>query len=172
MLSQKDVQEISACIIKYCEKAKSLYGFELKDWKRPTLSFDLKGCAAGQAFLLKNHIKINPVLFKENREAFFKRTIPHEVAHLVAFTVFGDRGHGKDWKNVMTRFGCENSRCHTYDVSSVKRSKTVRRYLYSCNCTKDAQLTKQLHEKLNGRGRCNKCGSHAIFTGRILLTKS
>ncbi len=31
--------------------------------------------------------------------------IPHELAHLVAFTVYGDTGHGKAWKQIMVDLG-------------------------------------------------------------------
>lgn len=171
-MNQTDAQEIANCVAKYLQMAHKIWGYQLRDWKTPTLSFDLRGTAAGRAWLQRNHIQINEILFKENKEDFFKRTIPHEVAHLVAFRVFCEKGHGKDWKFVMTRFGCDPSRCHSYDVSNSKISKTVKRYIYSCSCTPEAKLTKGFHEKMNGRGKCIKCHSPALFTGKIILTKT
>jgi SprT protein len=111
---------------------------------------------------------------KKNKEDFFKRTIPHEVAHLVAFRVFGSRGHCKDWKFTMTRFGCDSSRCHSYNVSNVKRSKTVKRFLYECACPAPLKLTKGDHEKISSgaRCRCLKCNKIPVFSNKILLLKS
>jgi SprT protein len=173
-MNHSDIQQISDCINKYFEMAKTFWPFQLRDWKKPTLSFDLRGTTAGAANLRENHIKINQGLFSENKEAFFKRTIPHEVAHLVAYIVFGDTGHGVDWKFTMNRFGCDSSRCHSYDVSNVKISKTVTRFLYTCQCSKPLHLTKGQHVKLLGGNRCvcSKCRSVPVFSGKALTFKS
>jgi len=173
-MTSADIREISDCVNKYVEMAKKIWPFQLRNWNKPTLSFDLRGTTAGMAYMgLRNHIQINSVLFNENKDSFFKRTIPHEVSHLVAYIVFGDRGHGKDWKFVMTRLGCDPSRCHSYDVSNVKISKTVKRFLYSCGCPQNLRVTKQNHDKLIGKvAVCPKCRQKAVFTGNIQLIKT
>ena len=173
-MTSSDIREISDCVSKYVEMAKKIWPFQLRNWNKPTLSFDLRGTTAGMAYMgVRNHIQINSVLFKENKEDFFKRTIPHEVSHLVAFAVFGDRGHGKDWKFVMTRLGCDPSRCHSYDVSNVKIRKTVKRFLYSCPCKMEHRVTKQTHDKINLLGaHCLSCKGNLIFTGKIQLIKT
>lgn len=173
-MNHSDIQQIAGCIEKYFELAKKIWPFQLRDWKKPTLSFDLRGTTAGTANLRNNHIRINPVLFDQNKQDYFSDTIPHEVAHLVAFIVFGDTGHGKDWKFTMTRFGCDPSRCHSYDVSSVKISKTITRFLYNCGCSNPIRLTKGQHSVLSQGKRCvcSRCKTVPVFSGKVVTFKS
>ena len=67
---------------------------------------------AGRCFLDKRLIDLSTDLFTENVQEFELTIIPHEVAHMVAFDVFKDEGHGAGWKKVMRALDLEPARCH------------------------------------------------------------
>ena len=99
----------------------------------PQIDFSLRGTTAGRAKLLRWGVQYNMILAKENQASFINRTVPHEVAHLVAYALYKDNGHGRMWKHVMRVFGKEPTRCHSYDVSNARVRRT-RRFAYTCNC--------------------------------------
>lgn len=94
--------------------------------KVPTLSFDLRGTTAGQAFPAKHHIRLNGQLLNENTEHFIEQTVGHEWAHLAAAHLHGHniQGHGKEWKSLMVRLGLNPARCHTYDTQKARTQNT------------------------------------------------
>jgi SprT protein len=90
------------------------------------IRFDLRGGAAGQARGGGRGpwiIRYNPILLRENPESFIAETVPHEVAHMVAYLRYGRsiRPHGPEWRAIMAQFGAEPERCHRYDLSGVAR---------------------------------------------------
>ena len=93
----------------------------------PRIEWVVCGTTAGRAWLGQWRIQLNEQLCKENTEDFMSDTIPHEVAHLVAYKVFGDDGHGDGWRSVMRALGLNPSRCHDYDTRNVqgKRSRSA-----------------------------------------------
>jgi len=132
--------------------AESIYNIELK---RPSINFDLKGGSAGVATPSLNKLGFNEVLLTDNEADFMSDTIPHEVAHLVCHALHGwiktTQGgvshHGKEWKAIMLAFGCVPSRCHTLDVSKVKRK--MRSFSYFCpDCRACFTLTAIRHNRM------------------------
>lgn len=91
----------------------------------PKIEWVVCGSTAGRAWLGQWRIQLNEQLCKENLEDFMNDTIPHEVAHLIAYKVFGDDGHGEGWKSVMRALGLNPTRCHEYNTKNVdgKRSR-------------------------------------------------
>lgn len=69
---------------------------------------------AGRAFYaaVPQYVDLSVELLWEYPDEMLNDTIPHELAHLAAFTVYGDSGHGPSWKKVMREIGLEPSRCH------------------------------------------------------------
>jgi SprT protein len=71
---------------------------------------------AGRAWLCERHldrfIDLSTELLAEHPRAFFDEIIPHELAHIVAFHLFKDNGHGPQWKDVMRRTGVNGGRTH------------------------------------------------------------
>ena len=67
---------------------------------------------AGRAFLEENYIDLSAELFWEHTENFTSDTIPHELAHMVAYRVFGDEGHGKGWYSIIEQFDIKTARLH------------------------------------------------------------
>lgn len=133
-----------------------------KDPGQVEIKFNLTGKAAGMAIFPHRAnpiIRFNTQLLIENREAFLKRTVPHEVAHVIARGLFGKRikPHGQEWKQVMGLLGAEASRCHSYDVSRSVRRK-LKRFTYHCQC-RSHQLSSIRHNRvLQGqRYHCLSC---------------
>lgn len=147
------------CTWQYLRQAESCYHrhFELSE-----IRFDVRGKTAGYFRQLSSGfslINFNDALLQANGESFIRRTVPHEVAHLVAHQVHGSaiRPHGKEWKTVMQLFNADTSRCHEYDVSQVS-VRQYRRFEYYCEC-QTHYLTSIRHNRvLSGQNYiCKKC---------------
>lgn len=107
--------------------------FFKRSFKRPVVSLKLRGQKAGVAHLHENLLRFNPQLYRENAEDFLKQTVAHEVAHLIAHQLFGDRiqPHGEEWQLIMRGvYELPPNRCHTYEV----QRRSVTRYIYRCPC--------------------------------------
>ena len=127
-------------------------------FKRPEYLFNQRGRAAGTAHLHRNWLKLNPVLFLQNKAAFFDQVIPHEVAHLVAFQCFGKvLPHGVEWKAIMQKiFYKPTLTTHNLNIDDV----VGQQFDYRCHCQQH-KLTIRRHNKvLKGEQyRCRRCGS-------------
>ena len=145
--------------------------FFKRPFKRPVVSFKLRGQKAGVAHLHENLLRFNPQLYRENRDDFLKQTVAHEVAHLIAHQLFGDRiaAHGEEWQLIMRGvYELPPTRCHTYDI----KRRSVTRYIYRCPCPdSDFPFTAQRHGLVN-KGRrylCRKCRNTLLFTGQTRI---
>ena len=127
----------------------------------PTISYDLRGQAAGQANYRHNVIRLNRELLEKYTADFIDQTIPHEFAHLVAYQVYGSRikPHGKEWKSVVLALGAKPVRTHSYEATPTRRLK---RFRYQCDCPDSLyEITSVRHNRIL-RGHiylCKKCGS-------------
>lgn len=133
------------------------------------ISFDLRGTMAGQVRLSARgplRIRYNAQLLAENGAAFLARTVPHEVAHVVARAAFGNRirPHGPEWREVMEFFGADATRTHRYDTSRVA-TRQLRRFDYRCAC-RQHRLTSIRHRRvLEGQVYvCRHCGEQLTPT--------
>lgn len=138
---------------------------------RPQVSFKLRGQKAGVAHLHENLLRFNPQLYRENREHFLKQTVAHEVAHLIAHCMFGNRirAHGEEWQLIMRGvYDLPADRCHSYEVAR----RQVSRFIYRCECpARDFPFTAQRHT-LVSKGRryfCRSCRATLIFSGQQRL---
>ena len=133
--------------------------------KLPIIEHTIKGKKAGVAYLQEWKVNYNLEILIANEEDFLKQTVGHEIAHLVAFQLFGSRGHDKAWKYVMRQLGLEPNRCHSYDLSviTVKKHKKV---IYKCNC-KEHEIGlvrhKNLQENKNRYFTCYLCKGKLIY---------
>ncbi|SDH40504.1 SprT protein [Pseudomonas flavescens] len=141
--------------------------FFKQHFKRPEVSFKLRGQKAGVAHLTENKLRFNPQLYRENQEDFLRQTVPHEVAHLVAHQLFGLRiqPHGEEWQLIMRGvYELPAHRCHNYDV----KRRQVSRFIYRCECPQaEFPFSAQRHA-LVAKGRryfCRRCRITLRFTG-------
>lgn len=128
-------------------------------FRKPHVTFDVRGTTGGKAFYNEWKVAFNPVLLAENTEHFLKSTVPHEVAHLATMLVYphalrrmpGKKRspHGAEWASIMTALGAAPNRCHTYDVENA-RVRNVNRttYEYVCECGQSFNLGPKRHAKL------------------------
>jgi len=156
--SQEQAIEISK---HYIDLANKLYNIDLP---LISISFKLKGRVAGKFIrnLIKksSEIRYNKVLLEENEDDFLKRTVPHEIAHYVAYKMNSFcKPHGYEWKKVMRDFECDVKRCHSYDTTNSRQYRKPRKkYIYKCACN-EYSLSSILHKRiLKGHTyRCIKC---------------
>lgn len=124
----------------------------------PEVRFSQRGKVAGSARLQGWEVRFNPVLLKENPDAFLNEVVPHEVAHLVVFKLFGKvRPHGREWQVIMQEvFGVAPRTTHSFDVSSVQGQT----FLYRCQCSEHLMTVRRHNKVQRGQAhyRCRQCG--------------
>lgn len=124
----------------------------------PRLRFDLRGRCAGQARLQEWCIRLNRELLQRYQDAFIEDTVPHELAHLVAFAMHGPgiQPHGRQWRDVMALLGCQPEVCHRYEV---KPARQIKRFGYRCGCRAHALSSIRHRRVAQGFSyRCRSCG--------------
>ncbi len=126
------------------------------------INFELKGQAAGMVRFPafgKPQIRYNALLLNENADDFLKRTVPHEVAHVIARAYHSRniRPHGTEWQSIMHFFGAEASRCHSYDTQRASTRK-LQQFRYACSCSEHLLSSIRHKRSLAGqRYNCRKC---------------
>jgi len=123
----------------------------------PVVDYDVRGTKAGVACLQQNTIKFNRTLLMENPEEFIRQVVPHELAHLIVYRLFGRvKPLGKEWRSVMTElFRVPADTCHQFDVQSV----CGQTFDYRCQCGIH-QLSIRRHNKIQREKAeyfCRKC---------------
>lgn len=144
------------------EKADVFFG---NKFQRSVCNFKQKGRAAGTAHLQKNELRFNAFMYQQNPIEFINTVVPHEVAHIIVFQIYGNtvKPHGKEWKAVMLKvFGIAPNRTHTFDTPPQKQA-----FEYRCSCQKH-HFTKQRHTRAQ-RGMeyiCKGCRSTLQFVSK------
>lgn len=162
---------MSECLFEQVERCfVQAEAFFKRPFTRPEVSLKLRGQKAGVAHLHENKLRFNPQLLRENTDDFLRQTVPHEVAHLVAHHVFGDRiaPHGREWQLIMQGvYELPPLRCHNY---AVKR-RQVTRYIYRCPCTSEFPFSAQRHSLVHQGRRylCRRCRQTLVFSGETRL---
>jgi predicted SprT family Zn-dependent metalloprotease len=142
--------EVSRCL----DVARSFAPFV----QAPRITYDLVGVAAGKAYLRENRIALNLQLLAAN-PSHIVQTAAHEIGHLIAFQVYKHAGHGRPWRAVMMRLGRSADRCHSLDVTLVKR-RIERKWLYRCVCGAEIHMGTRKRNRLEAgtRYRNLRCG--------------
>jgi len=118
----------------------------LLSFKKPDLSFKLRGRVAGKAHLHSNLISLNCQLINTHKHKLEiqTETLAHEYAHLLAFHLSNNfhikiTTHGSFWKEIVTLLGFTPSIYHSMKVISYRRRK--KRYKAKCKCKHDNKFT-------------------------------
>ncbi|MFD1259869.1 SprT family zinc-dependent metalloprotease [Entomomonas asaccharolytica] len=135
---------------------------------RPQVQLNLRGYNAGTATPQKNLLRFNKQLLLANQQHFLKYTVPHEVAHLIAYQIFGltIKPHGKEWQLIMQQvYQLPAERCHHYTVAR----KPKRYFIYQCPCNQQHPLTIRRHNAIQQGTRyiCKGCKQTLTYTHKI-----
>jgi hypothetical protein len=76
---------------------------------------------AGERVVLE--LALNIHLLLPGNEAVLMDTVLHEMTHIEAWLSRGERGHGRDWKHIANRVGCEATACSTQPIK--RRRKKI-----------------------------------------------
>lgn len=66
-------------------------------------------------------LALNIDLMAEGNERQLRETMLHELAHVEAWLLHGDRGHGREWRRIARRLGCAPRACTTTPVPLRRR---------------------------------------------------
>lgn len=121
------------------------------------------GCAYG-ATLIKLSV---PLFLRATREEQ-RTTVIHEACHCIAHALYGNVGHGPQWKRLMVMCGLPPARCHNVDRTGLKRKTS--KYVYKCNCREHKMSAIRHKRTITGRRvyRCNQCLGDVVYTGVLL----
>lgn len=124
------------------------------------ISYNLKGRAAGQACCRRTvYGQAYDLELRFNREAMqldwvhmVKDTIPHEVAHLVAFAKpeLGAKNHNPQWRRIARALGSTGERCHSMKLTG---GRTRTRYRYVLDNGHEVVAGPKHHKQIQMHGR-------------------
>ncbi|MFZ7241278.1 SprT family zinc-dependent metalloprotease [Avibacterium avium] len=163
-MEYSDIRHINIQILRQLRHYLQLAGQHFQcAFPMPTVSYQLRGVKAGVAYLQKNEIRFNCTLLLENPDYFLQQIVPHELAHLIVYQVFGRVApHGKEWKTVMENIFQQPAEIyHNLDVKSVQ-GKT---FTYRCGC-RTHDLSVRRHNKVQKQSAvyfCRECKQALIY---------
>lgn len=79
-----------------------------------------------------------------------KDTILHEIAHVLAYELYGHRGHGTTWKRCCVEIGAKPERC--FNMSEVETPKPK----YKAECSGCGKVYRR-HRRPGGGAACGRC---------------
>jgi len=133
-----------------------------RQFPRPEVLFNQRGKIAGCALLQKNMLKFHPKIYEQNKAHFLEHVVPHEIAHLLVWQLFGKTApHGRQWQHMMVNvFNVPPSRTHQYNVDDIG----IKHITYHCDCG-DIKLTMRRHNNvLKGTiYRCKTCRQNLMI---------
>lgn len=159
-------------LVESIQKSFDLAGKKFKTkFQKVLVEFNIRSNSGiiGQACFNPRKIRINPFVFKLYPAHTESITVPHEVAHIVAFDLYGLEGwnHGRLWQSVMTEMG------QKADVKQPLITKTnICLPVYECSkCNKQVLCSKISHRKMQTgfyRSSSCRCGGNRDFMGRVV----
>jgi len=163
MLNNDLIRRVETKVLEVYELAQIKFGRTLE---LPKISFELNSKRiAGMANHHKNEITINPKFLVEFPEQIISRTVGHEIAHLLADTLYprAKRHHGPEWKYVARSLNVEATRCHSMILNEVKNKG----FEYKCPCqTYWLSLTKHKRAQWGTNYSCPTCKQKIVWVGR------
>ncbi|MBK1735993.1 hypothetical protein CKO15_12045 [Halorhodospira abdelmalekii] len=125
----------------------------------PAVTWLERGSRAGCADVKNWTVTFNrPMLARtDGYQTILPETVVHELAHLVAYALYGTCGHDPAWRSVMERAGFTPKRTHDLDITGLPGVQ--RRWRYRCSCG-DVYVTTTRHNRIQ-RGAniyyCTRC---------------
>jgi len=151
-------EKISDCLTIAQKHFKQMFAY-------PTIVYKNKGTIGGTANVTSWTVTFNSILLKENVDDFIATTVPHEIAHLITYAVYGYnrrlvKPHGHQWKFVMRVLGVSPDRCHDYDTTNVQK-KIKNKFAYKCNCERPLFVGPVVHRNIQRDMiyKCRRCKS-------------
>ena len=143
------------------QKAEETWACAQELWPKlgpiPKIGFKEMGLKAGVAWYDKRLVEYNLSMAYHNQTDFLKRTVAHELAHLIAWEIYNATGHKGPWRYIMENMGLTATTYHAYDTTHVP-TKT-KRIKYVCSCSVH-MITMVKHNRIK-RGTsysCSSCG--------------
>lgn len=131
-------QKVKACV----DQANDYFNTNIE---MPIIKCSQKGSAAGTAYLQRHEVRFNHYMYVQNPALFVSNVVPHEVAHLFVYQLFGrkPKPHGVEWQSVMVKvFDVEPKRTHDFIIKPTSNT-----FLYACACSNHS-LTVRRHNKI------------------------
>ena len=129
-LQEKVHKKIATCL----KKAEKHYGME---FIYPRVIFSNLGVMGGlcEPRITRDLIEFNIHMLSENPNIFISETVPHEIAHSVAFAIDNYCGvHGKLWKEVMVLFNAKPNKYHNYSIDTCFKKAKKKERLACSKC--------------------------------------
>jgi hypothetical protein len=99
--------------------AQKRWPHELGNVAAPSMNWKIKGSAAGLANYVSKEIFLSPVYLHLDPNDMIADTVPHEVAHIVAWIAYKERGHGFGWQQVMKHFKIDPKTSHYHQLGKL-----------------------------------------------------
>lgn len=171
MVEQARTQQEFRRLVHECiKRAEELYDV---NFGRVTVTFDLKGEKAALAiqtphdnlgFVYK--LRFNRDAMRLDWDQMVSSTIPHEVAHLVAFAVPALRADGHDhrWRAIAINLG-DTQRGATYHTMNLPPARRVRRFHYRDERGYSVTVSAKLHREVQA-GKCRIASGRHYFSAQ------
>lgn len=118
------------------------------------VEFFERGTRAGEAEYGKHTVRFNLAMAMQN-DATANLTVPHEVAHIVARLVYGDKGggHGAYWRSVCLALGGDGRRCYSAEARGVTviKARRTTHHLYRDSLGNEVWVGPVHHGKMQRR---------------------
>lgn len=128
-ISQPLKEQILICLKYYLSFAEKAFD---RSFALPFIIICRKGSVAGTAHLKDWTIKLNAQLLLDYQSQFIHEVIPHELAHLLVYSLYGKvKPHGKEWQSIMKNIFCISVK-RTHEFTNTQLQQT--RFRYQCDC--------------------------------------
>ena len=116
---------------------------------KPSIGYFDKGRAAGWAKYGPNRVEFNTSIARQSLP-MIANTVSHELAHIIAFALFQDSGHGRHWKAVHKALGGNGERC--FDAAKedvvVVRARRTMQFQYKTSTGHILNVSKTIHNRI------------------------